>query len=278
MKLGYGTYAMPTVDIFEALPRLHDMGYEAIEINIGEEWPTAPHKLNASDRDRIVRTLQDLNYPPPVTMCLLPICTQGDERDAVLQKFNDACVLTNDLNFGDTPTPIVSTPGGINGDWEERKNQLRDSLLFIADQAAQHNVIFAIEPHAGQMLDTPEKVTWLLEQTQHDHLKINFDISHYHVIDIDLQHSVTLSAPYTVSTHIKDGYMKDGKVNYQLPGEGTLDLIAYFKAVKAAGITCPITVEVTAQIWKKSGYDPWAAAEASFNALNNAREKARIDE
>ena len=276
MKLGYGTYAMPTVDIFEALPRLRDIGYEAIEINVGDNWPTAPDKLSTSDRNRIVSTLQDLNFPPPVIMCLLPICTQGDERDAVLKKFNAACALTNDLNFGDTPIPIVSTPGGIHGDWNERKNQLRDNLLFIADQAAQHNVIFAVEPHAGQMLDTPDKVVWLMEQTQHEHLKDNFDISHFHVIDIDLKHSVNLCAPYSVSTHIKDGYMKDGKVHYQLPGEGTLDLVAYFKAVTAAGITCPITVEVTAQIWRQEGYDPWPAAEASFKALNNAQKEADV--
>jgi hypothetical protein len=65
MKLGYGTYAMPTVDIFEALPRLRDIGYEAIEINVGDNWPTAPDKLSTSDRNRIVSTLQDLNFPPP---------------------------------------------------------------------------------------------------------------------------------------------------------------------------------------------------------------------
>ena len=276
MKIGYGTYAMPMVDIFKALPRLRHIGYEAVEINIGDDWPTAPHKLRAADRDHLVHALQKEDFPPPVTMCLLPVCTQGEEREAVFKKFDAACELTHDLNFGDTPTPIVSTPGGIRGDWEENKQQLRDSLLFIADKAAQHNVIFAIEPHAGQMLDTPEKVAWLMQQTQHDHLKINFDISHYHVIDIDLQHSVDLSAPYTVSTHIKDGFIKDGKVNYQLPGDGTLDLVAYFKAVSAAGITCPITVEVTAQIWRQENYDPWAAAESSFQALNKAKKEAGV--
>jgi len=278
MKLGYGTYAMPTIDIFEALPRLRDIGYEAVEINVGETWPTAPHKLSTSDRNRLVNTLQDLHYPPPVIMCLLPICTQSDERKTVLKKFDDACTLANDLNFGDSPIPLVSTPGGIHGDWEENKNQLRDNLLIIADLAAQHNVIFAIEPHAGQMLDTPDKVAWLMEQTQHEHLKVNFDISHFHVIDIDLQHSVNLCAPYTVSTHVKDGYMKDGKVHYQLPGDGTLDLVAYFKALSAANITCPVTVEVTAQIWRQDGYDPWIAAEKSFKALNNAKNEAGIDE
>ena len=110
-----------------------------------------------------------------------------------------------------------------------------------------------------------------MKQTNHNNVKVNFDISHFYVDGFDLQTSVDLCAPYTVSTHIKDGHRVDGKVQYQLPGEGTLDLIAYFKAVAAAGITVPITVEITGQIWKLPDYDPWSVAEQCFKALDDAR-------
>ncbi|MDA0711500.1 MAG: sugar phosphate isomerase/epimerase [bacterium] len=276
MKLGYGTYGMPTVDIFDALPRLRDIGYQAVEINVGEEWPTAPRKLSAAKRTQLTHTIRDLEFPPPVLMCLLPICTLGEGREAALDKFDEACALARDLNFGDGPIPVVSTPGGIHGDWDERKNLLRDTLLMVADRSAKHNVILAVEPHAGQMLDTPQKVAWLMKQTQHEFLKVNFDISHFHVAGIDLKQSVDLCAPYTVSTHVKDGAMIEGKVRYQLPGEGSLDLVAYFKAIADAGISCPVTVEVTAQIWRQEGYDPWPAAVSSFQALDNARREAGL--
>ncbi len=273
MKIGYGTYGMQTENIFAALPRLRDIGYEAVEINAGDDWPTAPHKFNRADRTRLVEQLQDLNFPSPVLMCLLSICTQGDDRSVVLQKLDDACRLANDLNFGNTPAILVSTPGGLRGDWETVQHQLCDTLTAVADQTAKHNVILAVEPHAGQPLDTPDKVAYLMQQTRHPFLKINFDHSHFHVAGIDLQHSVDLCAPYTVSTHIKDGFMAGGQVHYQLPGEGTLDLVAYFKAVDRASMMVPITVEITAQIWRQPGYDPWVAAEKSFNALDQARQQ-----
>lgn len=274
MKIGYGTYGMPLEPIFEALPRLRDLGYEAVEINAGDEWPTAPHRLGGTHRDRLVRLLQDLGFSPPVMMALLPICAAND--DAMLAKFDAACALARDLNFGDGPAVLVSTPGGLRGEWGDARFELCKRLRAMADRASQYHVILAVEPHAGQMLDAPDKVAWLMQETHHPFLKINFDHSHFHVAGIDLQHSVNLCAPYTVSTHIKDGFMENGKVRYLLPGEGDLDLVGYFKAVAGAGMGVPITVEITAQIWKQPGYDPWAAADFAFQALDNARKMADI--
>lgn len=274
MKIGYGTYGMPSEPIFEALPRLRDLGYEAVEINAGDAWPTAPHRLGKDDRDRLARLLQDLEFPPPVIMALLPICAVNDE--AMLAKFDAVCKLARDLNFGDGPAVLVSTPGGLGGAWEDARFELCERLCVMADRAAKYDAILAVEPHAGQMLDTPDKVAWLMQETKHPFLKINFDHSHFHLAGIDLQHSVDMCAPYTVSTHIKDGFMEDGKVRYLLPGEGTMDMVAYFKAVAGAGIAVPITVEITAQIWKQPGYDPWAAAISSFRALDDARRGADV--
>jgi len=274
MKLGYGTYAMQGLNIFEALPRLREIGYEAIEISTGDDWHTAPHKLDSASREKLVKTLRDLGFESPVTMALLPICTQGEERPAILEKFDAACVLAKDLNYSDGPGILVSTLGGIKGNWDDVKNTMADLLVELGDRAAKHNVILATEPHAGQLVDTPQKVDWIMKKTNHSHVKVNFDMSHFHVDGIDLQSSVDLCAPYTVSTHIKDGRRVDGKVQYQLPGEGTLDLVEYFKLCAAAGITVPITVEVTGQIWKMPDYDPWPVAKQCFKALDEAQQKA----
>ena len=276
MKLGYGTYAMQTENILDALPRLRDMGYEALEINTGDDWHTAPHKLDTAARETLAKTIEDLGFESPVTMALMPICTQGDGRPAILEKFDAACILASDLAFGDSPGIIVSTLGGLNGAWDDVKHTYCDQLVELGDRAAKHNVILATEPHAGHPLDTPQKVDWLMRQTDHDNVKVNFDMSHFHVDGIDLQPSVDLCAPYTVSTHIKDGHRVNGQVRYLLPGEGDFDLVAYFKTVAAAGIAVPITVEVTAQIWKQPDYDPWPVAEQCFKALDKARREAGV--
>ena len=45
MKLYYSTYGMKQLDVFEALPRLADMGYEGMEIAVTPGWPTEPANM-----------------------------------------------------------------------------------------------------------------------------------------------------------------------------------------------------------------------------------------
>ena len=80
------------------------------------------------------KTIQDLGFESPVTMALMSICTQGDERPAILEKFDDACTLASDLAFDDAPGIIVSTLGGLHGTWDEVKHTYCDQLLELGDR------------------------------------------------------------------------------------------------------------------------------------------------
>lgn len=66
--------------------------------------------------------------------------------------------------------------------------------------------------------------------------------------------------------------MVDGQVRFQLPGDGTLDLSQYFRVIREIGIDLPITAEVSAQIWKRDDYDPWATAQRCYELMRNARD------
>ena len=94
---------------------------------------------------------------------------------------------------------------------------------------------------------------------------------------IDLRHAADLCLPDTVHIHIKDGYMKDGAVTFLLPGEGSLDLVEFFKILLDAGTEVSVGAEVSAMIWSRPGYDPWQAAESCYRALASAREQAIVE-
>jgi len=102
---------------------------------------------------------------------------------------------------------------------------------------------------------------------------LNFEYSHFLLLDIDLQHSLDLNAEHSVHTHIKDGSKVDGKVQFALPGDDRLDLVNLTR-VKAPVLVVPITVEVSAQIWRGEGYAVWETAERCFEQLAEARRKA----
>ena len=77
MKLGYGTYAMQKLDVYEALPRLRALGYESVEIMGEEGWATAPDLMDREDRKRLAGTIRDLGLDLSAVMALLPLAEEG---------------------------------------------------------------------------------------------------------------------------------------------------------------------------------------------------------
>ncbi len=275
VKLGAGTYAFRDMDVFEALPGLRRIGYEAIEILAGEGWPTAPARLNRDDRTRLSDAIQQQGFKSPALMVLLPLCEEGATQRAVDAEFRAVCQLARDLSFSDDPSVLSSPIGHQSPAWASGRARIADRLVALADIAREHGVILAVEPHVGNPLDSPEKAVWLMEQTNHPALRLNFDMSHFHVQGMDLRHCIEACVPYAAHIHVKDGYIDaDGQVVFQLPGEGSLDLGEYFRILAEHNSTIPVTAEVSAMIWRRPDYDPWAAAERSFAALDAARRAA----
>lgn len=267
MKLAYSTYALQTVDPFEAIPRVHAMGFDALELNVGDDWPTAPTKLDQDARQRLCDAYQAAGFPSPVLMNLIGLCGFNEDTDAKQRALADTCKLSTDLDFDGGSRVVTTTLGANRGDWNECRERVVDTIVPYARIAEDHGVTLAIEAHVGQELDSPEKAVWFVQQVNRPSVRLNFDHSHFHVLNMDLRHSAELCAPYSVHTHIKDGAMVDGQVQFQLPGEGTLDLAEYFRVVRDVGLDLPITAEVTGQIWKLNDYDPWATAQRCYDLM-----------
>lgn len=275
MRLAYSTYALQPVDPFEALRRVRAIGYQALELNVGDAWPTAAAKLDGAARARLRDSYQAAGFPSPVLMHLIDLCAAGEDVEAKKRQLAATCRLAADLSF-DGGRVVTTTLGGQGARWEAAREGVAERLVPYALVAEAHGATLAIEAHVGQELDSPEKAVWLVEAVGRPSVRLNFDHSHFHVLGMDLQHCVDLCAPYAVHTHIKDGRMLDGKVQFLLPGDGSLDLAAYFRAVAAAGIDVPITVEVSAQIWRRDDYDPWATAARAYGLMRAGLARAGV--
>ena len=272
MKLHYSTYGMKELDVHEALPRLADMGYQGMEIAVTPGWPTEPAQMDAAARQKLAALCRRLGFATPAIMALLSPCVPGEGRAAALAQFEATFDLARDLKIDDRAPVVSTTLGHPRPQWDGGKEEIAELLLEVADMAAGRGCILAVEPHAGDDFETPEKAVWLMQRTNHEHLKLNFDYSHFWVEGIDLNHAIELNLPYAAHNHIKDGFLDgEGRVNYLLPGDGGLDVPAYFKAMRAAGWDSYICPEVTGQIWSRDDYEPWAAAQFCFEALDAAR-------
>ena len=274
MILAYGTYGMPEVPVWEALPRLAALGYEGVELCAGERWPTAPHRLAAPDRSRLKDLLVDLGLQLPALMLFLNLLAEEEEALREQERtFREACALARDLSAGSPPV-LTTGLGSCGHPWEEAFPLVVERTRRFGELAAEEGCRLAIEPHVGALLDSPERTIALMEQVRSPALGINFDISHFDVAGYPRAETIRALVPYAIHTHVKDGRMVDGKVRFQLPGEGEFDYTAYFREMAEAGWTGAVTVEVSAQIFNQPGYDSWEAARFSLETLRRAREAA----
>ena len=225
-KLGYSTYALGMVDPFEAVRKSREIGYEAIEICVKDEWPTFPARFNSSEQKKLADLCRELGFPSPIIFGNIDVCAPEDQTEAMLEDARAKFVLAQNLHYDDTPILLTTTAGHQAMPWDAGgKEQTRDSFLRLADVAAEYDVIIAIEAHAGTDFETPEKAAWVIEQTQHPNLKLDLDISHFYVEGAEVVHSVEVCAPHSVMVHIKDGHKdEEGRVRYCLTGAGTIDI------------------------------------------------------
>ena len=276
-KIAYGTYGMPKEDLRAAIPRLSKIGYEGLEICVGEAYPAAPHKLSKEKRSELRTMVSDLDLEVPSLMLLSRVLTPDPrEYQQQLEAFRAAAELANDLAVNDKIPVLTTTLGGATMTWKKDREALVDRIAEVGELIARTGTRFAVEPHVGSILEHPHHAVWLIQRINSHSVRLNFDISHFAVAGYPLEDTVAQIAPLAIHTHVKDGRMVAGKVQWLLPGEGDFDYAAYFQAMAKADWCGCITVEISGMIFSKPNYDPWHAAEFSWKTLNTGRKEARI--
>ena len=269
MKIAYGTYGMPKTPPAQAVAAVADIGYDGIEISCGDAFPTAPAKLDAPQRAALREQLVSAGLEVPALMlCIQFFSDDPQVHQANLETFRRTCELGHDLGLAE---PVVTfTMGGSTAKYEQQRDEFVRRLRDYGAAAAEEGSLVAAEPHVGGAIDRPDRAVWLVEAVDLPRVRLNFDISHFSLIGLGIDECVEPLAPLAVHTHVKDGRMVDGKVQFLLPGQGDFDYSAYLLAMERAGWTGHITVEISGQIWNAPGYDPIAAARESYQALDGA--------
>ncbi|MFP6592200.1 MAG: hypothetical protein VCE12_16930, partial [Candidatus Latescibacterota bacterium] len=132
MKLAYSTYALQAVDPFEAVGRVRSIGYEGMELNVGDDWPTAPSKVDADARQRLRDAYSAAGFPAPVLMNLIGLCGKGEDTAAKERSLAATCELAADLDF-DGGLRVVTTTLGANGsDWDACRDRVARALIPYA--------------------------------------------------------------------------------------------------------------------------------------------------
>lgn len=143
--------------------------------------------------------LQKQNLSVSMLSDYLPL--QGDEIIAT-QKMVELCQLAKFWGTKKIRT-FAGNQASKNVTESERK-QWNKRLQTLCDIAAAHEIYLIVETHPETLADTLDSTLRLINEINHSHLKINFDVIHLWEAGNDPQHAFQSLAPHIEHMHLKN--------------------------------------------------------------------------
>ena len=107
----------------------------------------------------------------------------------------------------------------------------------------------------------------VIKRVGSDAVGVNFDISHFNVMGIGIEESVSAMAPHARHTHVKDERGTVPDFEFLIPGEGEFDYVTYLKSMQRHGYTGFITAEISNMVQRRTPYYPLEVATQTYDVL-----------
>jgi sugar phosphate isomerase/epimerase len=275
IALAYGTYGMADFSPPEAIDHIAAAGYAGIELTLADGYRDAAPRLDPAIARAVRERLAATGTGLVAILSRINVLGSAAEHLANLAILDEQAASGQACGAGEGAI-ITFTMGGKSADWLDQRDTLVDRLAALGARASANGTVLAVEPHVGGLVDSAERATWLIDRVGNERVRLNFDISHFSVPGLQYRTDALVDrlAPLAVHAHVKDSVATEDGFRFVLPGAGGFDYAAYFAAMQHAGWTRPITVEVSAMVFRRPDYDPLEAMRTSFAALDRARRGA----
>lgn len=262
VRLSIGNYGMQGLSVDRALAAIAEIGYDGAELCLMAGWPSEPSLLDPAARRRI----RQQRLPIATMIENFNLLVSEAEHARTLDRIRRAAELAQEVS-PKSPAILQSVLGGKPSEWEQVKDRMAGRLADWARVAAESRLKLAVKSHIGSASDTPAKLVWLLEQVRNPALSAIYDYGHFELLKLDLKESLETLLPHTSFLTVKDGRLVDGKAQFLLPGDGTIDYGRYFGLLREQRYRGWMLVEVSRQLQTLAGFDPLAAARRSYANL-----------
>ena len=268
MKIGYFTMSFGSNEPMESIVKcLSNLGYDGFELCT---WKGYPMDVDSLNNDKI-RKMRQLVEDAGLVINVIGGHIGYIEPNEKLRKNNVNRTKRNIDLAVDLGARVVDTFSGVSPKgFSEKKawEMLVESISECADYASERDIIIGFEPHIGLFIDTPEKMLHLISLIESPSLKVNFDVSHFAILGLEIPKVIRKLSEHIVHTHLKDVKGVYPDFQFCIPGEGELNIKEFILSLKESGYDGFVTSEISGMRQKLPGYDPYFAAELTYKTVS----------
>ena len=273
MKFAFSTVGCPDYQWSDVYSMAKDLGYDGIEVRgLGREFSTFNMQpFSEGEVGLTVKKLAELRLSIP---CLSSGCVLkfADKREENLAQLKDYIHLAQKLNC-----PYVRVMGDYgaapDGDVDDEvvASQLRE-LIPLAEECG---VTLLLETN-GAYADTA-RLRDLLTDLASDNVAALWDMHHpYRFMHESPEQSLQNLGTYIKHVHIKDSVIQDGRLVYQLMGDGDLPIADMMMALRSINYEGYVSLEWV-RYWNRDMYDAGVVFPQYIHYMEAFMDKPVVD-
>jgi sugar phosphate isomerase/epimerase len=251
MRTCFHSVGLPDLPILEAVERIANAGYAAIELN-AETLPWAPAHVTPETSAEARRSIAEackqrgINIPAVGAHIGMVSSEVGARRDAIA--YVNGCIDLA-VDVGAPVVHILSGPQATEGTRADGWRWFAEAVEQTNDHAIRRGVNLGIEAIAGHLFHSVDDYHRLVADLPGVSFKINFDPSHLEVLGEQPRRIVDELADRIVHVHIKDGKGRYPDFSFPPLGQGTIDFTVLVEGLKRANYAGAVSVEYEAQVF-----------------------------
>ncbi len=249
MKFSFNSTTLRDINIFEALSKIHEYGYDGVELMMNGshlhplDTPQSRlleiKKFCSDNGINIVcvaaggdRLLSDVPYEPSL------ITAEGDGRRQRIDLLKRAIEIAEVLG-----APVLNFNTGflpVGMSKSQAKQYFCEGVAELLNLDGE--LILAVEPEPGFFIKTSADALAVIREINSPRFRLNLDIGHVNCSEENCYSAIERAMPFTRHIHIED--IKDRVHHHEIPGEGNIDFARVFTVLHNARYEHFVSVEL----------------------------------
>jgi len=230
----------------DTMRMFHKIGYGGMELSIvrGLSQVLALDYMDDYVINEVNTISDELSFPVTALACHQNYVRDEDTFNAQRKLLQCAKKYRTDIVIMSTFMPFEEREAH-----PEIYDQLVKKTRLLCDTAEENGVKIAIEVEPNQLFHNLKIFFDVAEKVKSPALKLNFDVGHIYLSEVDLFKAIDNTRDFIAYSHIDNMCM--GEHCHKLPWDGEIDLLPVYRKLKETCYDGPVSLDIYLQDYEK---------------------------